>query len=81
MTVPAKICHCRGNAQPPGFPVKRVDHPRREVDVDPALLQTGAADRSEVQVSGYVFAVIKPLVEFLSPQRVLPPPSGTGGQG
>jgi hypothetical protein len=56
------------------------NHPRREIDVDPALLQSRTADCGEVQIPGYVLAVIKLLVKFFSPHRVLPHPSGTGGQ-
>jgi hypothetical protein len=39
------------NAQPPGFPVKRFDHPCREIDVDAALLESGTAGRGEVQLA------------------------------
>jgi hypothetical protein len=43
------------NTQPPSFPVKRFDHPCREIDVDPALLEPGrrvaARSRSPVTSS------------------------------
>ena len=68
------------NPEPAGFPVKRFDHSGREVDVDPALFQRGAADPSEVQVACHVFAVVKLAIELFSPHTVLPPPSGTGAQ-
>src|SRR5579859_999003 len=67
-----------GNPEPTGFPVKRIDHPRREVDVHPALFQRGPADRGEVQIACHIAAVVKLLIELLSPHKrhlLLPGPA------
>jgi hypothetical protein len=69
-----------GNAEPTGFPVKRFDHPGREIHVHPALLQCGTADRSEIQVACHVFAVIKLVIELFSLHTGPPPLSGIGTQ-
>jgi hypothetical protein len=37
-----------GDPQAPGLPVQRIDHPHREVHIDPPLLETGPASASEV---------------------------------
>jgi hypothetical protein len=70
----------RVNPQPTGFPVKRIDHPRREVDVHPALLQLGTADPSQIQIICHVFAVVELLIELFSLHTAPPLPSGTGAR-
>ena len=55
-----------GDSQTPGLPVKRLDHPNREVDIYSSLLETGTASTGKVERRRHVLTAVKMLVEFFS---------------
>src|SRR5690625_7181440 len=61
------------DAESPGLPIERVDHPRGKVDVDAAAFLSRTARSGKFESRGHVLALVEPRIELLSLHRGSPP--------